>query len=70
MVLEVSARMNTGMAAELALRNFGSVGMSVGRSRIAALMAACTSRAARSMSRPISNCSCIRVWPSELVEVI
>jgi hypothetical protein len=36
----------------------------------AALMAACTSRAAPSMSRDSSNCKVIRAEPSELAEVI
>ena len=55
MVLDVSATISAGAAAGLALRKRGSVGRSVGRLDIAALMAACTSRAARSMLRPISN---------------
>jgi hypothetical protein len=54
----------------LALRNLGNEGRSLGRSASAALIAAWTSRAARSMSRPIANCSWMLVTPSELVEVI
>jgi hypothetical protein len=54
----------------LALRKRGSDGRSLGRSASEALIAACTSRAARSMFRPIENRSRILVWPSELVEVI
>ena len=57
-------------AAGLALRNAGSVGMSPGRSVSAALSAACTSRAAPSMLRDRSNCTAMRVLPSELSEVI
>jgi hypothetical protein len=52
------------------LRNRGSDGKSLGRSESAALIAACTSRAARSMSRPIENCNWMLVLPSELVDVI
>ena len=69
-VFEVSASTKTGDAAGLALRNFGSDGRSPGRSASEALIAACTSRAARSMSRPIENCRWILVVPSELDEVI
>ncbi|MNR02154.1 hypothetical protein D3C85_1179960 [compost metagenome] len=42
----------------------------VGSSERAALMAACTSRAAPLMSRDRSNCSVIRVDPCELLDVI
>src|SRR3954470_5349250 len=69
-VFEVSAGTNTGAAAGLALRNRGSDGRSLGKSANEALIAACTSRAARSMLRPIENCSWMLVVPSELVEVI
>ena len=69
-VFEVSASTNTGAAAGLALRNFGSDGRSLGKSASEALIAACTSRAARSMLRPIENCTWMLVVPSELVEVI
>ena len=44
--------------------------MSVGNCRPAALIAACTSCAAASMSRLSSNCRLIEVAPSVLVEVI
>ena len=69
-VFEVSASTNTGAADGLALRNRGNDGRSLGRSASEALIAACTSRAARSMLRPIANCSWMLVLPSELVEVI
>ena len=69
-VFEVSASTNTGAAAGLAFRNLGSDGRSLGKSASDALIAACTSRAARSMLRPIANCSWMLVMPSELVEVI
>ena len=69
-VFDVSASTNTGAAEGLALRNRGSDGRSVGKSASEALIAACTSRAARSMSRPMANCSWMLVVPSELVEVI
>ena len=70
MVLEVSARMRIGEADGFALRKFGSVGMSPGRSVSEALSAACTSRAAPSMLRDRSNWTEMRVEPAELVEVI
>ena len=54
----------------MALRKFGNVGKSVGKSASEALIAAWTSRAARSMLRPIANCSWMLVLPSPLVEVI
>jgi hypothetical protein len=54
-VFEVSASTNTGAAEGLALRKRGSDGRSLGKSASDALIAACTSRAARSMSRPIEN---------------
>ncbi len=41
-----------------------------GKSARAALIAACTSRAAPLMSRSSPNCSTMRVLPSELCEVI
>src|SRR5260370_12020087 len=69
-VFDVSASTKTGAAAVLALRKLGKVGKSLGRSASEALIAACTSRAARSMSRPIANCSWMLVEPSPLVEVI
>ncbi len=69
-VAEVSARMRTGIAAGLALRNVGSVGRSTGRSVAAAFKAACTSRAAPSMLRLRSNWMAMLLMPSELVEVI
>jgi len=55
MVLEVSARMRIGAAADFAFLKVGTVGRSVGRSAAAALSAACTSRAALSMLRLRSN---------------
>ena len=58
-----------GVAAGLDLRNEGLDGRSAGRSVSAALMAACTSRAAPSMLRARSNWMVTRVEPSELREV-
>ena len=58
-----------GVAAGLDLRNVGRDGRSLGRSVSAALMAACTSRAAPSMLRLRSNCTEMRVAPRELREV-
>ena len=59
-----------GASAGLTLRYVGLPGMPVGRIAIAALIDACTSRAAPSMSRFNSNCSVTRVLPSVLLEVI
>src|SRR5262249_18398934 len=58
-----------GVAGGLDLRNVGDDGRSPGRSVGAALIAACTSRAAPSMLRARSNCTVMRVLPSELREV-
>ena len=69
MVLEVSARMRIGEAAGFDFRKLGSVGMSAGMSAAAALMAACTSWAAPTMSRVRSNWMAMREEPCELVEV-
>ncbi|MNE16390.1 hypothetical protein D3C87_1658060 [compost metagenome] len=44
--------------------------MPVGNRLCAALIAACTSRAAPLISRSRSNCKMTRVLPSELIEVI
>ena len=57
------------MAAGLALRKLGRDCRSPGRSVSAALIAACTSRAAPSMLRLRSNCTEMRVEPSELRDV-
>ncbi len=69
MVLDVSARIRIGEAAGFDFRKLGSDGMSAGRSAAAALMAACTSWAAPTMSRVRSNWMVMRVEPSELTEV-
>jgi hypothetical protein len=54
----------------LVLRSVGGAGMSVGRRRCTAAMAACTSCAAASMLRSSVNCSVICVEPVALVDVI
>ena len=59
-----------GASAGLTLRYVGLLGRPEGSRLREALMAACTSRAAPSMSRDRSNCSVIRDEPSELDEVI
>ena len=59
-----------GVADGLDLRNDGRDCRSPGRSVSAALIAACTSRAAPSMLRLRSNCTVMRVEPSEMREVI
>src|SRR6266436_1348985 len=69
-VFDVNARINTGAAAVLDLRKRGKLGKSLGRSAREALIAACTSRAARSMSRPMANCNWMLVVPSKLHDVI
>lgn len=60
----------TGALAGFTLRYVGLLGRPVGSRLRAALMAACTSRAAPLMSRLRSNCSVMRADPSELFEVI
>src|SRR5258707_11131745 len=59
-----------GASAGLTLRQFGLLGRLAGSCPRAALIAACTSRAAASMLRLRSNCRVTLVEPSELVEVI
>ena len=67
---EVSARIMIGESAGLTFRYVGLLGMLAGRFARAALMAACTSRAAPSMFRVKSNCIVIEVEPRSLAEVI
>src|SRR5262249_34787305 len=69
-VRDVSARIRAGDDAGLNLRKLGSVGRSPGRSAIAWLSAACTSRAAPSMLRLRSNWTVMDEEPSELTEVM
>jgi hypothetical protein len=69
-VLDVSAITMTGASAGLILRYCGLLRRSVGMSARAALIAACTSRAAPSMSRDRSNCRMMRELPTVLDEVI
>src|SRR3972149_5103937 len=59
-----------GAAAGFILRKLGGVGRSDGRSLAAALIAACTSRAAPSMLRLRSNWIVIDANPIELTDVI
>ena len=54
----------------LILRYCGMPGRALGSSERAALIAACTSRAATLMSLPRSNCTLMRVEPCELFDVI
>src|SRR3984957_634580 len=67
---DVSASMKIGESAGFTLRYDGLFGKFVGKYPRAALIAACTSRAAASMSRFKSNCNVMLVDPSELDEVI
>src|SRR5476649_980577 len=69
-VSDVSARIMTGASAGLTLRYCGLLRRSVGMSARAALIAACTSRDAPSISRDRSNCRVTRELPTVLVEVI
>ncbi len=62
--------MSTGASPGLALRKYGWVARPAGSSLAAALIAACTSRAAPSMLRDRSNCMMMVVPPSSEVEVI
>src|SRR5208283_1895366 len=70
MVSEVRARIMIGASDGLTLRYVGLLGSPDGRRLRAALIAACTSRAAPSISLSRSNCKAILVEPSELIEVI
>ncbi len=70
MTSEVMARIMIGASAGLTFRQFGFVGRLAGSCPRAALMAACTSRAAASISRSSSNCRVTLVDPEELFEVI
>src|SRR5919109_3113093 len=69
-VSDVSDRMIAGASAGLTLRYVGLLGRFAGSCARAALIAACTSRAAASMSRERSNCSVTLVLPRPLEEVI
>src|SRR5580692_3759478 len=62
--------MMIGESAGLTLRHEGLLGRFAGNWLRAALMAACTSRAAALMSRSRSNCMVIDVEPSALAELI
>jgi hypothetical protein len=62
--------MRIGASAGFTLRYVGLDGRLAGRLVRAALIAACTSRAAPSMLRSRSNCRVMPAEPSELVEVI
>lgn len=68
--LDVSARIMIGASAGFTLRYVGLPGMPEGSSVRAALMAACTSRAALSTVRDRSNCSVMRVLPRLELDVI
>ena len=70
MTSEVMARIMIGASAGLTLRQFGFDGRLAGSCPRAALMAACTSREAASMSRSRSNCKVMFVEPEELFDVI
>src|SRR5471032_2486696 len=67
---EVRLMIKIGESAGLTLRYVGLPDRSLGRLLRAALIAACTSRAAPSMSRSRSNCKIIRAEPRLLDEVI
>src|SRR5271154_1497142 len=70
MLSELRARMRMGASAGLTLRYVGWPGRSAGSWLRAALMDACTSRAAALISRLRSNCRVIEVLPRPLEEVI
>ncbi len=67
---EVRAIIMIGALAGLTFHQDGLCGRLDGRLARAALMAACTSRAAPLMSRPNSNCRTMLVYPRSLEEVI
>src|SRR5438270_8915063 len=70
MLSDVRARMRMGASAGLTFRYHGLLGRLAGNWLRAALIAACTSRAAALMLRVRSNCNEMLVEPSWLVEVI
>ncbi len=70
MTSEVSVRIMIGASAGLTFRYEGLFGRLAGSCPRAALIAACTSRAAASMLRERSNWIVMFVDPRELVEVI
>src|ERR1700686_4002887 len=70
MTFELMARIRIGAWAGFTFRQFGFEGRLVGSCPRAALMAACTSRAAASMSRSSSNWRVTLVDPEEEFEVI
>src|SRR5581483_2816097 len=67
---EVKASVKMGASAGLTLLYTGGVGRSLGRYVCAALIAACTSCSAISMSRVSTNCKVMTELPPELVDVI
>src|SRR5579872_617898 len=69
-VFEVSARIIMGASAGFTFQNEGFCGRLEGNWPRAALMAACTSRAAASIFRFKSNCRMMTVEPCPLEEVI
>src|SRR5262249_41571737 len=69
-VSEVRARIITGASAGFTFRYVGLFGNPAGKNARAALIAACTSRAAPSMSRLKSNCRTMLVEPRLLEDVI
>ena len=69
-MLEVNVKIMIGESAGLTLRYIGLLGMPVGNIARAALMAACTSRAAPSMLRFKSNCKVMRELESDELDVI
>src|SRR6184192_3841681 len=70
MVSEVNARIMMGASAGFTLRYRGLLGRFAGNWLRAALIEACTSRAAASILRFRSNCRVMDVDPTLLVEVI
>src|SRR5271169_4724178 len=70
MVVEVSPSWIIGVSAGFTLRQYGFLGRFAGSCPRAALIAACTSRAAASILRFKSNCKVILVVPRLLDEVI
>ena len=70
MVSEVSARIRIGASAGLNLRSPGLYGRFDGSCERAALIAACTSRAAPLISRLRSELQHDPVWPSDELDVI
>ena len=70
MVVDVIARLTTGVSAGFTFEYTGGAGKSDGSKFVAALIAACTSCSATSSDKSSVNCSVITEDPAELLLLI